>query len=91
MLKQIKEQLAKLNFNVKIVELSYKDYTQAIADGNYDMYLGELKIPANMNISQFFTENSITNSAITLADQNENLQYNKIFLRHFRKNLWMIE
>lgn len=70
--KQIKEQLAKLNFNVKIVELSYKDYTQAIADGNYDMYLGELKIPANMNISQFFTENSITNSAITLADQNEN-------------------
>ena len=71
--KQIKEQLAKLNFNVKIIELSYKEYTQAIAAGNYEMYLGELKVPANMNISQFFTEGSVTNSAITLMDETETI------------------
>lgn len=70
--KQIKEQLAKLNFNVKITELSYKDYTKAIAEGDYEMYLGEIKVPANMNISQFFTPGSATNSAITLLDENEN-------------------
>ncbi len=69
--KQIKEQLAKLNFNVKIVELSYDDYAEAIADGNYEMYLGEIKVPANMNISQFFTAGSVTNSTITLIDENE--------------------
>ena len=68
---QIKEQLAKLNFNVKIIELSYKEYTKAIAEGNFEMYLGEIKIPANMNISQFFTPGSTVNSALRLADENE--------------------
>ncbi len=68
---QIKEQLAKLNFNVKIIELSYKEYTKAIAEGNFEMYLGEIKIPANMNISQFFTSGSTVNAALRLVDENE--------------------
>ena len=46
--KQIKEQLAAVNFNVRILELGYKDYTQAIANGEFEMYLGEIKIPANI-------------------------------------------
>lgn len=68
---QIKEQLAKLNFNVKIIELSYKEYKTAIAEGNFEMYLGEIKVPANMNISQFFTPGSTVNSALRFADENE--------------------
>ncbi|MBQ3498041.1 MAG: hypothetical protein IJA87_02825 [Clostridia bacterium] len=68
---QIKEQLAKLNFNVKIIELSYKEYTEAIAKGNYEMYLGEVKIPANMNIAQFFTVGGTVGSALRLVDENE--------------------
>ena len=63
--------LAKLNFNVKIIELSYKEYKTAIAEGNFEMYLGEIKVPANMNISQFFTPGSTVNSALRFADENE--------------------
>ena len=59
--KQIKEQLAAVNFNVKIVELSYKDYAQAVANGEFEMYLGEIKIPANMNLSAFFTKGGAAN------------------------------
>lgn len=69
---QIKEQLAKLNFNVRIIELSYKDYKQAIAEGNYEMYLGEIKISADMNISRFFAAGSTPNCSIDLIDENEN-------------------
>lgn len=69
---QIKQQLAKLNFNVKIIELSYKDYKQAIAEGNYEMYLGEIKLSANMDISRFFYAGSTPNCAIDLIDENEN-------------------
>ena len=68
---QIKEQLAKVNFNVRILELSYKDYTKAIAEGNYEMYLGEIKLPANMDLSPFFTSYGAANCDIRLVDENE--------------------
>ncbi len=69
--KQIKEQLAKLNFNVRIIELPYDEYARAIADGNYEMYLGEIKIPANMNISPFFSSYGAPNCDLRLIDENE--------------------
>ncbi len=61
---QIKEQLAAVNFNVKIVELGYKDYVQAIANGEFEMYLGEIRIPANMDLSQFFNHNGAANAVM---------------------------
>lgn len=69
--KQIKEQLAKLNFNVRIIELPYKEYTQAIAQGNYEMYLGEIKLPANMNISPFFSSYGAPNCDLIITEKNE--------------------
>lgn len=62
--KQIKEQLAAVNFNVRILELSYKDYTQAIANGEFEMYLGEIKIPANMDLSAFFSHGGAANAVM---------------------------
>ncbi len=62
--KQIKEQLALVNFNVKIIELGYKDYIKAIADGNFEMYLGEIKLPANMDLSGFFNPSGTANAVI---------------------------
>ncbi|MBQ5824099.1 MAG: hypothetical protein IIW48_04760 [Clostridia bacterium] len=69
--KQIKEQLAKLNFNVRIIELPYKEYAQAIAQGDYEMYLGEVKIPANMNITDFFTSYGTPNCDLVLTKETE--------------------
>ena len=62
--KQIKEQLAAVNFNVRILELSYKDYSQAIANGEFEMYLGEIKIPANMDLSAFFSHYGAANAVM---------------------------
>ena len=62
--KQIKEQLAAVNFNVRILELGYKDYTQAIANGEFEMYLGEIKIPANMDLSAFFSHGGAANAVM---------------------------
>ncbi len=58
---QIKKQLAALNFNVSIVELEYKDYVKAIDEGNYEMYLGEIKIPANMSLDEFLKSGGAAN------------------------------
>lgn len=66
---QIKEQLATLNFNVKIIELEYKDYIKAVAEGNYDMYLGEIKIPANMSLDEFLTSGGAANLNVYREDE----------------------
>ncbi len=52
---EIKAQLAKINFHVRLVELSYEDYTKAISKGEFEMYLGEIKLPVNMSLSAFFS------------------------------------
>ena len=62
--KQIKEQLAAVNFNVRIIELGYKQYAEAIATGNFEMYLGEIRIPANMDLSQFFSHYGAANAVM---------------------------
>lgn len=68
--KQIKDQLAKLNFNVRIIELSYNDYVKAIDEGDYEMYLGEIMIPANMRITSFFSSSGTPNCELRLVDEN---------------------
>ncbi|MBQ9553170.1 MAG: ABC transporter substrate-binding protein [Clostridia bacterium] len=60
----IKAQLEKINFHVRIIELGYKDYTAAIAKGDFEMYLGEIKLPANMNLSAFFSASGAAHAAV---------------------------
>ena len=68
--KQIKDQLAKLNFNVRIIELPYDDYVKVIKEGDYEMYLGEIMIPANMKITSFFSSTGTPNCELRLVDEN---------------------
>lgn len=65
---QIKEQLAEANFNVRITELSTKEYKKAVEEGNFDMYLGEIKITPNMDLSSLFKESGIANAAVWSED-----------------------
>ena len=62
--KAIKAQLEKINFHVRIVELGYKDYQNVIDDGGFEMYLGEIRLPANMNLNAFFSPSGEANAAI---------------------------
>lgn len=48
--------LTELNINIDIVYLSSEALEKTVKLGEYDLYIGEVKIPANMDISGFFTE-----------------------------------
>ena len=66
--RSIKAQLEKINFHVHIIELGYKDYQKAIAKGEYEMYLGEIKLPGNMSLSAFFAAGGAAHTAVRDED-----------------------
>ncbi len=76
LVQQIKEQLAAVNFNVNIIELDYNAYVEAIENGNFEMYLGEIKIPANMDMSAFFNTSGAANAVITKVLDEGNAEIN---------------
>ncbi len=53
----IADNLKKIGFAIEVLPLSFADYKQRIVVGNYDMYLGEVKLDASMDLSQFFRGN----------------------------------
>lgn len=48
---QIKDQLEAVGVTVTVVDLPFKDYTVALRRGRYDLYIGELRLCANMDLS----------------------------------------
>ena len=50
---QIADQLAAADIDVTVRVLSEEDYFEAIRDGDYDLYLGEVRLTADMNLSVF--------------------------------------
>ena len=50
----IADSLNECGFLINVQALSFADYNQRISSGNYDMYLGEVKLDSSMDISQFF-------------------------------------
>ncbi len=50
---QIADQLAAADIKVHVRVLSEEDYYEAIRDGDYDLYLGEVRLTADMNMSVF--------------------------------------
>ena len=60
----IADSLNKLGFYINVLPLSFADYNQRISAGNYDMYLGEVKLDGSMDLSQFFLENGKMSAGI---------------------------
>ena len=50
----IAKALKETGLDVKTVELSSGKYADALDDGEYDLYLGQTKLSANMDLSAFF-------------------------------------
>ena len=50
----IADSLKECGFLITVLPLSFADYNQRIASGNFDMYLSEIKLDSSMDISQFF-------------------------------------
>ena len=52
----ISEQLTQVGIGVQIEKLEYDAYTAAISAGSYDLYLGEVNLTRNMDLSPLFSK-----------------------------------
>lgn len=65
----IADSLAECGFYINVQALSFADYRERITSGNYDMYLGEVKLDGSMDLSQFFLESGTLNAGINKTDR----------------------
>ena len=52
----IHDTLESIGVDVELSILPYAEYTEAVTSGNFDLYIGEVKLPANMDLSCFLNE-----------------------------------
>lgn len=52
--RNIKEAFAKANISVTITELSYSDYIETVKAGEFDLYVGEVRLSNSFDLSHFF-------------------------------------
>lgn len=52
---EIKENLSHIGINITVSELSWDNYKTALMNGDYDFYIGEIKLPTNMDMSALFS------------------------------------
>lgn len=55
MASQIAAQLSEIGIQVELVGKNYNDYIAALNSSSYDLYIGELKIPDNMDLTHLLT------------------------------------
>ncbi len=63
----IADSLAECGFLIKVQSIPFSEYKQRIESGNYDMYVGEIKLDGTMDIGQFFSDNSPFSSGIATS------------------------
>ena len=52
----IHDSLENIGIDVRLFILPFEEYTEELYEGDFDIYLGEVKLPASMDLSCFFTE-----------------------------------
>lgn len=58
--------LKRAGIKVNIEKLKFDDFTQALQSVDYDMYIGEVKLPCNMSLQSFFTQEGDVSYGIDL-------------------------
>lgn len=53
----ISDTLESVGIDVEINALAFEDYLTTLQEGGFDLYIGEVILPANMDLSCFFSEN----------------------------------
>lgn len=62
--KTIADDLRNIGINVTLNILPFDEYEDALENGEYDIYLGEVKLTPNMDLSCFFSESGSANYGI---------------------------
>ncbi len=68
----IKKQLKVAGIDVNIKRYDWSDYTYAVKNGHFDMYLAEVCIGNNMDISQLVTKGGSAAYGVSYSDKNKN-------------------
>lgn len=63
--KFIGKALVNLGINVSLEALEFDKYVQALKDGDYDLYIGEVRISPNMDLGCFFDKDGSASYGIT--------------------------
>ena len=66
----IASQLKEYGIGITVVETSYKEYKKRLKKGNFDLYLGEVKITENMDLSELVFSGGSAAYGI-VSDKNE--------------------
>lgn len=61
----VANQLKKIGVSVSVSALPFEEYQKAIADGNFDLYLGEVKLLNDMSLSAFFEKDGAAHFGIS--------------------------
>ena len=65
--KTLQEMLAVAGIGTELESIDYNSYVTRIRSGGFDLYLGEVKEPANMSLSAFFSEDGGAHYGIDLS------------------------
>jgi peptide/nickel transport system substrate-binding protein len=60
----IANSLNDLGMRVSVNAVDFKSYSEAVENGNFDMYIGEVKLGADMNLDTFFFEGGLCSAGI---------------------------
>lgn len=71
----IADELSLVNIDVTVKLLSERDYDTALSEGEYDLYLSEIKLTKNMDLSPFFTSRGAASYGIALDETNADDAY----------------
>lgn len=74
----ISEELSYVNINVSVSFLDRNEYVSALKNGDFDLYLGEIKLTKNMDLSPFFTSSGSASYGIPLSE----LDIDESYLRY---------
>ena len=65
----IKEQLEAIGFKINLKELEWNDYTKALSEGSFDIYIAETKLSNNMDVTELLTANGSLSYGIPTVEQ----------------------
>ena len=53
---ELEKELEAVGIDVKVEELNWKDFSEALENRDFDLYLGEVKLTANFDLTELITE-----------------------------------
>ena len=63
----VKNSLRRAGVQAEVVSVSAEEYNARITSGKFDLYIGEVKLPKNFDMSAFFTDGAAASYGIDAA------------------------